>query len=181
MGRGCIPLSLGGSWGAKRQLRLGRRPSLGAQPGPGGGAVGVGGQPRDGESSGQVPGCGLASLCGGWGSPRGAGAAGTTFPSRRRAARHLRLRPRRACGSERASVYFRPPPPRAEGRVCWAAGPAQPWTGSWGESDGRQREEREARRGQHQPRTTARAERAGAARGVSAGTGMGTGAARRGA
>lgn len=50
MGRGCIPLSLGGSWGAKRQLRLGRRPSLGAQPGPGGrGSWGGGTAQRRGE------------------------------------------------------------------------------------------------------------------------------------
>lgn len=45
--------------------------------------------------------------------------------------------PRYACGRVRASVYFRPP--RAWGRACrtaGAAGPAQPWTGSWGESGG---------------------------------------------
>lgn len=52
--------------------------------------------------------------------------------------RHFRRSPRRACGSVRASVYFRPPPPppRAEGRACRAAGPEQPWTGSWGEWGG---------------------------------------------
>lgn len=42
-------------------------------------------------------------------------------------------------GVRKQSVYFRPPPPQAEGRVSRAAGrggPAQPWTGSWGESGG---------------------------------------------
>lgn len=63
---------------------------------------------------------------------------GLRFPAGGARFRHFRQRPRRACGSVRASVYFRPPPPpRAEGRACRAAGPEQPWTGSWGELGGR--------------------------------------------
>lgn len=100
------------------------------------------------------------------GARAAARAAGTTLPSRRRAARHFRRRPRRACGSVRESVYFRPPPPpRAEGRACpaaGAAGSAQPWTGSWGESGGRapgpesrgRGRGRGARRGRHRSRAS---------------------------
>lgn len=67
----------------------------------------------------------------------GLGPPGLHFPAGGSVA-SLPAAPRYACGRVRASVYFRPP--RAEGRACWAAGaagPAQPWTGSWGESGGR--------------------------------------------
>lgn len=87
--------------------------------------------PRQGRTAGCTLRAARAGRC------KGAGPPGLHFPAGGALA-SLPAAPRYACGSVRASVYFRPP--RAWGRACrtaGAAGPAQPWTGSWGESGGR--------------------------------------------